>query len=330
MTRTHLLAVCGLTAFAMFGCADAEPESADDDVELAINGGGVGYQPPQVFNDASGALTVFIKNCSELPSDIAPDGPVPAPPRHNAVHCALDPDFVLVGGGAAVAGQGEPGALLTESYPDPYAPVWHAASKDHLTPYPHKLSAYAIGLKVRGLTADQLRAHVKVKVYGSVTAQHPSQTVTVDPGTLLIGGGAAAVWRDHGLLLTASHPSADGRSWIAEAKDHKTEEEGTVTAYAIQISENIPGVGQLSARVFSQGRSVDTGYGEAWVRIDPAMVLTSVGGRSVTGGAGRLLTDVTPSSDAERGWAGARVVSKDHRTKAGGETVAYAIGLTAR
>jgi hypothetical protein len=56
----------------------------------------------------------------------------------------VDEGYVLVGGGAKVNWEGA-GNLLTASYPDAQG-GWTAASKDHVSPDPAVIVAYALGV----------------------------------------------------------------------------------------------------------------------------------------------------------------------------------------
>ncbi len=121
---------CGLT-----------PDAQEGDVEQAITSD---------FTDASGTVTVRIKQCA------------PTPPQEITTTCPVDSGFVLIGGGAEILGEGSPGALLTASFPDVGLTTWTASSKDQNLFFPHQLSAYSVGLKLAGVSPQTLCSFMKV------------------------------------------------------------------------------------------------------------------------------------------------------------------------
>lgn len=294
-SRLGLAAVL-LMLVSASGCAGLETSEAEQALDTD-------------YTDASGTLTVRIKQCEWSPKL-----------GHPTASCTVDSDFVLVGGGAEVEGSASPGALLWQSAPDLKitTTTWLAASKDHVIAYPHRVRAYAIGLKIAGVLATTLQQAVTIVPVRSSPAHHPSATASVPAGYALVGGGATANWSGQGLLLTSSYPS--GSSWIADAKDHVGQEIGTVTSYAIGISLSmIAGFGAVSNQY---GYSVQTGYGFPVVAGPGGRVVTSVGGLAQYNGQGRLLTALVPIS----GTSGMSV-SKDHVSADSGFTTAYVISL---
>ena len=280
----------------------------------------------QDFTDASGEVIVRVYT-----------GPwTPAPNSHNTISVSVDTDFVLVGGGAMISQWqnpadlwGQPGALLTASYPDPNLTTWTAKSKDHGTAYPHYLRAYAIGLRLSGISSAQLRSYmVLVQPPPSLPGPRPTAVASVPPGYLLVGGGARANGNSQrGQLLTASYPYSF-HEWIASAKDHHFSDPGTVEAFAIGIQQSIPGFGVLNATPNNNFTWVKTGYGDASVAAPTGWVLTSVGGHAQYIGAGRLLTDLFPYFHSSNR-LGARAISKDHLGPyyTEGNTYAYTISI---
>jgi hypothetical protein len=274
------------------------------------------YPRPAVrdFTDASGAVTVRIATCGWSAAVPHPDA-----------SCSVDADFVLVGGGAEVEGEGNPGGLLTASYPSSDLTTWFASSKDHQRSFAHRLRAYTIGLRLNGVPAATLRSLISLSQATSVTAAHPSVVASVPPGFNLIGGGARANYSSAGQLLTTSRPA--GGQWLASSKDHGISNAGTVTAFAIGIPSGvIPGFGTLDVVASSVSSFSSGGYRSVSLATPPGWVLTSVGGDAQYSGAGRLLTDLLPFSDAPSNTiSGATVRSKDHEYSSSGNTFAYVI-----
>ena len=256
--------------------------------------------------------------------------------QHNTTSVSVDTDFVLVGGGAMISQWqnpddllGQPGALLTKSYPNSNFTTWHAASKDHGTIYWHYLRAYAIGMRLSGVSSVQLRSYMVIVQQTSSTGHHPTAVASVPPGYLLLGGGARANGSlARGLLLTASYPYSF-HEWMASAKDHHFSELGTVDAFAIGIQQSIPGFGVLSATYNNALTSVDTGYGVASIQAPTGWVVSSVGGRAQYSGPGRLLTDLFPYWEPSSNRLGAKAISKDHLGPyyTPGDTFAYTVSI---
>lgn len=280
----------------------------------------------QDFTDASGQVTIRVRTGSWV-------GPL----SHNTTSVNMDTDFVLVGGGAAISQSpslnglfGQPGALLTASYPDANLTTWHAKSKDHGTAYKHYLRAYAIGMRLSGVSSVQLRSYMVWVTPQPSSGNNPTAGASVPLGYLLVGGGARATGKPSaGLLLTASYPSS-AYEWTASAKDHHfSDPTGTVEAFAIGIQPNIPGFGVLSVSFnnTSTYASMFASYGATTIQAPTGWAQSSVGGRVDYGtGPGRLLTAVFPICDSSNR-PGAQAISKDHLGPyySPGDTYAYTV-----
>jgi len=299
--------VC-LAAFLILasGC-DAASDLGEGEVDQAISGD---------FVDSSGAVTVRIKTCGWSASV-----------SHPTATCSVDSDFVLIGGGAEVEGEGWPGALLTASYPSADLSTWIASSKDHWKGYAHRLRAYAVGLKLTGVSSVTLRNYMAFVSSQSGAAAHPSAVAELPPGFKLVGGGARANYSGQGIMLVASYP--DSFQWVAEAKDHRRADSGTVDAYAIGITAgSIPGFGSIDTSSISASTWVSTGYGTADLSTPTGWVLASVGGAAQYDSWGRLLTDLIPFIDAPTNIKqGSKVRSKDHEVADSGFTTSYLISI---
>jgi hypothetical protein len=246
------------------------------------------------------------------------------------------PGYVLVGGGAEIDGQGNPGALLTASYPDPYLSVWTAKSKDHMHAWSHRIRAYAVGMRVDGLS-DRIDANGQplilsyVRLFGpvqSASAQHPSVTGVIGvPGQnwSIIGGGASTIYRGAGVMLTGSYPPNPWQ-WTAEAKDHEVADSGWVLSYPIGVrTDAIPNVGHLAT---SYSTNDGMSYGGAF-NISTATpygyATTCVGAQTQWNGYGRMLEALfyAPYSFPPSGstW------SQDHDYQDSGSTSVYTLGV---
>jgi murine toxin len=160
--------------------------------------------------------------------------------NHPCAVATVPEGYVLTGGGACANWKTQ-GSLLTASYPDG-ATRWVAASKDHADKVEQaSVTAYAIGIKAAD-TASRLvkqlfethRFETRVFAATGGNANHPTAELAVDPGFVVVGGGAKANWTRQGSMLTACYPGSPG-TWKAASKDHlvRYAEQCTITAYAI-------------------------------------------------------------------------------------------------
>ena len=258
--------------------------------------------------DASGHVRTFIFECEGRG-------------QHPVVHCDVDPDQVLVGGGAWAEWTSH-GALLTASYPENgQLETWVGASKDHLHAEIHTLHVYAVGLELTGLSRSELMSHMTMKEATSGSYSHPAKTVSVPAGYVLTGGGARVDWSGKGNLLTESYPLSV-RTWKVASKDHIDLSPATITAYAIAIKSNIPGFGTIQGQ--RRSSSTYTTYGASSVTKNPTSgwTTTGMGGTATWSDTGRMLYMIKPNSGD-----GIDVSSKDHLVQDSGSTSAYVIEL---
>ncbi|MEW7277560.1 hypothetical protein ABW636_03090 [Aquimarina sp. 2201CG1-2-11] len=265
-----------------------------------------GQKSSSEFSDWSGKVTVKTFFAESGPSS-----------HNNNAIAHVDPDYVLVGGGAFTNYRGV-GALLTESRPSENLTDWIASSKDHLRVDSHTLTVYAIGLKLEGVSADQLRQYIKLSKRTSSGQSHPNTFATVTNGYTLIGGGAKVNWSGAGNLLVHSYPS--GSSWYVKSKDHLRGNPASITAYAIGIKRDIPNFGRLniatnSNRAYANNNQV----GVSTSFIPNGWVVTCPGGRTSFNGVGRLLTMIKPTHNS------VTVRSKDHIRPDSGNIWSYAV-----
>jgi hypothetical protein len=233
------------------------------------------------------------------------------------IACQVDPDYVLVGGGAWAHYFGA-GALLTENRPfDRGLVTWVASSKDHLSADPHELHVYAIGLKLAGVSRAVLLSNMTFVSSGpSAQAAHPAHQVAVPSGYVLTAGGARVNWSGAGNLLTSTrspYSCCPFTTWTVASKDHVKSSPATIEAYAIGIKPTIAGFGTLetSDRGTAPSRA-PCGYSVVrTVNVRPdGWVYTGIGGDTTWNAAGRLLFQVGPDpSDPNQ----TIVASKDHR-----------------
>ena len=147
------------------------------------------------FTDASGKITVAVFSLKSG-SDQS---------HYHDFACEAPSDMVVVGGGAEAVEQ-PAGALLTASYPNGDLTAWLASSKDHQAPQPHRITCYSIGLKVAGMSRDELMKNIHIAVQNSGSGNHPECSASVPGGYVLISGGFKVEWTGDGNLGTASFP----------------------------------------------------------------------------------------------------------------------------
>jgi hypothetical protein len=243
---------------------------------------------------------------------------------HPHAECQIpDASYVLVGGGAEISDAGNPaaaGGLLTASYPSSDLTTWLADSKDHVFQSLHKLRAYAIGLKLDGVSAPSLSSQMLLKADTSIPAQHPEVSTPVPIGFLMVGGGAKTNYSGAGQLLTESYP-LDATTWHARSKDHSFSDEGTVSSYAIAVP-TCPAGFNGCLRVQRSSSSVTAAQGYVSKQQTVGQAVSSVGGRSTYNGAGRLLVNLAVMSAG-----GVAASSKDHEWLDSGTLEAHAMGV---
>jgi hypothetical protein len=249
---------------------------------------------------------------------------------HPHATCAVpDPEYVLVGGGADIdfAGAGDTIAL-TGSYPDEFLTTWNAESADHLTAAPHRLRAFAIGMKVAGNSAQTLREIRNVVTVTSPMAGHPTATAALPNNYFMVGGGAQALSSGAGQLLIDSHP-AGPRSWFAASKDHGVSDPGTVRSIAI----GFPIDRFLQSASASASNPIAAGFGASIKTVfafsGNSFAPSSIGGVSTYNGAGRLLAELRVDSTPNNGSYdfGAEVWSEDLGAADSGNVEAHVLGV---
>jgi hypothetical protein len=243
-------------------------------------------------------------------------------------------DLVVVGGGA-VTEDGLPGALLTASRPSDDGRAWTVSSKDHLMPMPHRLTGYAIGMKIDGVGRRRLqRELLTVCRARSMPVPHPVVSVAVPDGHTLIGGGFRANGDTGeppygvGQLVAASFPEL-GEVWTARSKDHLVSHPCTLDVYAVGLRSVFAlDSGELCVvrRDSVVARSGGPSSRPLASAVAPAAcALTGIGADLHPREPGALLWRLEPVADAGR--PGVAAGGRGHEAPAPTMLTAYALGI---
>jgi hypothetical protein len=233
--------------------------------------------------------------------------------QHPQSQVYVPPPYKIVGGGAIVHWSGS-GNLLTASYPV-FPNWWIAAAKDHLSPSPASITAYALAIYD---PADEWDVRIATAAGGP--ANHPRATAALPSGYVLTGGGALVHWTGAGNLLTASFPST-ASSWEARAKDHGVSSPAWITAYAIGIRHR-SGVARVAGTIRSVN-SAPAPHPATVACLDAGWILTGGGALDHWTGAGNLLTASYPLTGSPC-W---RASGKDHIYSSPALLTGYAVGI---
>ena len=202
--------------------------------------------------------------------------------------CSIDTDFVLVGGGAQI-GMTDPqaGALLTASRPrsEDHVDVWEVASRDREREDYHTLTAWAVGLKLEGVSRATLLRYMQYRETRARSWTETTVDAVLDPQYTLIGGGGGRIYmqRPSSQTMNGSYPQGDGRTWRVELVAESYDPNVLTTAWAIGIDTNshIPNFGRLAVKELkSERKRIEGGHATASVLAESGWLLTSVGGLS--------------------------------------------------
>jgi hypothetical protein len=229
-----------------------------------------------------------------------------------------DPDMIAIGGGGI--GNDSPGALLTASYPNSNLSGWVVSSKDHEVQDFHQLQTFVLGMKIAGMSKQQLLDSVIITQANSAVEPHPEAEAGIPSDEyVLVGGGFRVDWHGMGNLGTASFPST-ASSWKARSKDHDLPDPSSIRAYAIGIKRFLPS-GRIRGTNSSNTSSIAP-HPEAVATLEPGFALVG-GGAEVHYHIGNLLWKLEPSLSPESFIA----ASKDHMDPDPSSITAYALGI---
>lgn len=235
-------------------------------------------------------------------------------------------DYVVIGGGIQ-GGDSAQGHLLTASYPNAARSAWLVSSKEHLETRPVQITAWAVGLKVTGLSRAELLSHMTYRTSTSAYAQQPAVAVPMAPGYTQIGGGFQVTAAAPGNLAWASYPTtATGNvpAWSSASKDHGTTSPATIRSFSIGLRTNLPGVGVVSGTVIASPASASSASPSASIAMTQGYALTSCGAKVNWTGSGNLLWKIKPLGGAQ---AACEVGSRQHLYSSPATVEAFAVGI---
>jgi hypothetical protein len=330
-----LIALSGV----LLACGQAGPETQGSENVERVSQALV--TPDKFYTDGSGELQIVVRTC---------DWPTSYTTGAHCALCAVDPDWVLVGGGAEIAYQSEgvTAAKLRGSFPYPSSLSWltpdFGAGPETCTVNPtsdastdfiawaarsngatsHKLRAYAIGLKVSGYTASELRSNLH---WGdqttSTSSLTPSLTTTPVASGSLVGGGANMLG-NASAYLTESRPTSDGTSWIGTGRTSNGVVAGVkvyyMSAFNLGVTSKVP--------VRSVTGSSGTGLRSASITTPYPWVTTSIGAKGLNGAtysASRTLRGLIPVTSSTQGVFGSS--APEVGSSVSGSTTAYSLNL---
>jgi len=131
---------------------------------------------------------------------------------------------------------------------------WAVASRDHEIADPCKLVGFAIGMKVDGLSRDELISNLKLFRGEGMPVNHSEVNCYVEDGFLLLGGGfdVLDIPEGGGNMATASFPDSTF-SWMARSRDEDIPTPCRLRVFAFGISPNLmkpnpagPSIGSVS------------------------------------------------------------------------------------
>lgn len=204
-------------------------------------------------------------------------------------------DYVVIGGG--VRGAAAPQAhLLIASYPSTDRTAWVVSTKEVQHSAPTAITAWALALKVAGLTRAQLLANMTYRSTTSATSANPSATSLSPEGYVQLGRGFQLVTATASNVAWASYPTSS-TAWTVAAQERGVSSLSAIRSYVIGIRINLP-VGLVTALTATLAQVQPA----AKVRAAAGHVLTGCGARvSWEGGAGTLLWQIEPQLSATSG-----------------------------
>ena len=250
----------------------------------------------------------------------------------HTVTCPVgDMSYVAVGGGAMVNnGSSFPGAFIIDQFvknPNGARDGFRASSKSHIQSQPHRLFVYVIGLRITGVSRDQMLSNLQETSSSTVGQSGAPETwFQVPSGRILLGGSVFLNWFQGvspGQLLVGSWLSSSDGFVGAKTAQLGMPDGLSINASATSIASSINGI-NLQGKELWTSTSVGSGVATASVTV-PRMALTGIGAWADFNGEGRFQFNVGPDLFGDLGKVKAQ--TKDHLHANGGTTWVNAVGL---
>jgi len=294
------------------------------------------------YTDVSGKLQFSVSSCTATP----------AAAGLRCAYCPVEAGYIIIGGGAQILNSPSSARLKT-SRPDSYGPeiqqactgdapatgasndIWLVRSYSAGSTT-HQVQAYAVGLKVSGMSETALRPYIGApneNTTGSLA--QPTMDLAALPGKALVGGGAELLGPDangpYGYLtkLNPVDPNLTSSNAFRATAIFDGGKQGYLKVFAIGIdwSLPIPGGSSLRAVWRSVTSSTGTGYRTASVNAPFPYAFASPGAsRLVTPPQTRYLSDIILPMAAGQGVTAS---TNDESANGTGATIAYASALAA-
>lgn len=243
--------------------------------------------------------------------------------EHNTVEIAVEPGYVMVGGGAQTQDpNGNPAkvdGMLTAAYPvaDGTYSTYVASNKDQAGyTYFSNLWVYVIGIKLYGPGGTVIpTTDVTPHLYTSYALSNPADwpTITLGVGSqyynrILSGGALDDYGTGYGNLLTEDDWS--NTLTTAAGKDQHKADVCSIYDFVIAMDNNpITGFGNLNVDYFSATTSISSDLQTIGIQVPNGWGITGVGGKSTWSGYGRLLYNMYAQTASQ-----AIISSKDDQT----------------
>jgi MAC/Perforin domain len=234
--------------------------------------------------------------------------------NHPDVRIVVPEGYKLLCGGALDNWKGS-GNLLTASFPESDN-TWRGSGKDHVAGDPASISAFALTV----YDPDDIWEARIFQSRPSSAAAHPEQEVAVEPGYVMVGGGAWVDWTGEGNLLVASHPTESKTAWRVQSKDHVKSSPARITAYAVGLRSKVEGIKLQSS--IATAKSSKSNRPQAAAAPPSGYKMVGGGAALTFDKGGLLLTASYPNENNQ--WVGQ---GKDHLEGDNGSITVYCIGL---
>jgi hypothetical protein len=180
--------------------------------------------PNPVFKDISGKVSIKIFVSPRYVN------------KSHRITIAVESGYVLVGGGGFIENTGNEllGGFITECRPETDLKRYYVSSTSP-TPEYFALTAYAIGLKIEGVSENTLRSNMKV--FQKSGNGYPTPVFSeVSDDFKLIGGGARSDSSTPTAPLITS--ISNGEGWLAQTMLLSNKNPETATSFSIGIKKS--------------------------------------------------------------------------------------------